>query len=80
MMSFPVYFTIDGTPVTELFLHGNVQRLNGTFIPVASPVSRDNRLYLMTEFVPETVQPNKVTNHNIIFQPNLETFTFVILI
>ena len=45
---------IAGRPVAELVLNGTVERANGTFIPVASPVSNGNRFYLLTQFVPES--------------------------
>ena len=58
-----VFPSKDGTPVVELFLHGTVERSNGTFVPVASPVSRGNRFYLLTEFVPTSGQANTVRQH-----------------
>lgn len=49
-------FLPDGTPMASLVLRGNVQRANGTFLPVAPAVVNENRFYVLTEFKPDDRQ------------------------
>ena len=45
--------TTDGVPHASIQLRGNVERANGTFIPVTTPVVSETRAYILTEFRPD---------------------------
>jgi len=64
-------FVLAGIPHASICLNGTVERFNGTFIPVTTPIIVGNRAFVLTEFkpdedTPETRQVNKT--HLLIIQ------------
>jgi hypothetical protein len=43
-------YTVDGVPISGLWLNATVQGVSGTFIPLTNPVMNNTRLYILTAF------------------------------
>ncbi|XP_076461587.1 uncharacterized protein LOC143294057 [Babylonia areolata] len=49
-----ITYGTDGIPEASFPLRGEIQRVNGSFVPVAQPVIYGMRAYILAEFVPDT--------------------------
>ncbi|XP_046559461.1 uncharacterized protein LOC124268518 isoform X2 [Haliotis rubra] len=48
-----VAYLANGIPLASLVLRGNVERYNGTFHPIAQPIMKGSRAYILTQFQPD---------------------------
>ncbi|XP_067656856.1 uncharacterized protein [Haliotis asinina] len=48
-----VAYLSNGIPLASLVLRGNVERYNGTFHPIAQPIMKGSRAYILTQFQPD---------------------------
>jgi hypothetical protein len=47
-------YTVDGIPISGLWLNDTQNGVRGTFVPLANPVINDTRLYILSAFRPHT--------------------------
>lgn len=52
-INFFLQIFVDGSPHAQIPLPGEVQQVNGTFHPIATPVISGRRAYILTQFIPE---------------------------
>lgn len=62
------FYIIAGIPLASISFNGSVERFNGSFLPVSTPIIVGTRVYVLTEFRPDedTPESRMVTYINIV--------------